>query len=94
MFQFSFLNNYFENNAPEYFTLSMWFKQTQDGFDNIFNLPEGLFANGNCNEVSLLCQLYVYSYMKNPFACLYESKGSYIEKPSVNVHLCKYGFDV
>ena len=48
---FGFLNNWFAWREKGDFTISMWFNQTQAGWDNTNNFPiEGLFGNGDCDQ--------------------------------------------
>ena len=47
----AFLNNWFAGwSTPNHFLISLWFRQDEEAF-NAGNL-EGLFSNGNCDEVS------------------------------------------
>lgn len=46
---FHFLNNYFAWRDVDCLSISFWFKQAQDGWDNVNNYPvEGILGNGNC----------------------------------------------
>lgn len=49
-FQFSYLNNWYgENPMADTFTLSLWFFQTDVGYNED---KEGMFGNGDCHQVS------------------------------------------
>jgi hypothetical protein len=48
----AFLNNWFEGNSPRHFLISLWFRQDEGAF--LGGELEGLFSNGNCDEMASL----------------------------------------